>query len=346
MLAREDQKRVDTIRAELGTIRVGQACVMSSVLDEVRDLLDTEWILLHAGSDDGGGWQIARWHEAGGSSHRWMVERALSRVSTVPLFESLVRPPVAHRNRVVEMMGWADRHMPGWRRSLRMYTEILEPSGLHRHKQPRALLCDGPALVGFFAAYHPGTVTRRQMRVMSGLVRPLRDRLVLEKHLAGVPRTSGALRCALEALGAPAFIVGATGRIHETNSAARALLVDSHVELRRAFADAVAGRPNAFGIELVPISDRGLPSHFLAIVRTESVETRIAACVQLCVARWGLTPRQSAVLALLARGLANATIAVTLGTGERTIELHVTAIFDRAGVDSRAALVARVLTSD
>jgi DNA-binding NarL/FixJ family response regulator len=64
------------------------------------------------------------------------------------------------------------------------------------------------------------------------------------------------------------------------------------------------------------------------------------------VTRWQLTPRQGEVLGLVSRGLANATIAAALGCGDRAVELHLTALFDRAGVESRAALVARVLTQD
>jgi DNA-binding CsgD family transcriptional regulator len=61
------------------------------------------------------------------------------------------------------------------------------------------------------------------------------------------------------------------------------------------------------------------------------------------VARWGLTPRQREVLGRVAGGDATGTIAAALGISERAIEMHLTALFDRVGVDSRAALVARVL---
>jgi len=43
------------------------------------------------------------------------------------------------------------------------------------------------------------------------------------------------------------------------------------------------------------------------------------------------------------RGLANKTIAELLTISLRAVELHVSAIFDQAGVDCRAALVSRVL---
>ena len=59
--------------------------------------------------------------------------------------------------------------------------------------------------------------------------------------------------------------------------------------------------------------------------------------------RWTLTPRQAEVLACLAEGQANPAIAATLGIALRTVEFHVTALFDRAGVETRSALVASLL---
>lgn len=49
------------------------------------------------------------------------------------------------------------------------------------------------------------------------------------------------------------------------------------------------------------------------------------------------------VLELVARGLANRTIAAELRIAESTVEQYVTALLVRAGVESRAALVARIL---
>ena len=61
-------------------------------------------------------------------------------------------------------------------------------------------------------------------------------------------------------------------------------------------------------------------------------------------ARYGLTPAQTRVLAMVARGFSNATIAAELGIAERTVEAHVTAILEKAQVPSRAALIARVVS--
>jgi DNA-binding NarL/FixJ family response regulator len=58
-------------------------------------------------------------------------------------------------------------------------------------------------------------------------------------------------------------------------------------------------------------------------------------------ARWDLTPRQTEVLDLVAQGHANRTIAELLGCSTRTVEVHVTALLEKAGLESRAALIAR-----
>ena len=61
------------------------------------------------------------------------------------------------------------------------------------------------------------------------------------------------------------------------------------------------------------------------------------------IARWGLTPRQREVLALLVEGRSNLGIAAELGIREATVEVHVSAVLRRAGVGQRAAVVAAAL---
>jgi DNA-binding NarL/FixJ family response regulator len=53
-----------------------------------------------------------------------------------------------------------------------------------------------------------------------------------------------------------------------------------------------------------------------------------------------LTPRELAVLRLVAAGQSNRQIAESLGVTERTIKFHVTAIFNKLGADNRAQAVA------
>jgi DNA-binding CsgD family transcriptional regulator len=56
---------------------------------------------------------------------------------------------------------------------------------------------------------------------------------------------------------------------------------------------------------------------------------------------WSLTPRETEVLELLVRGLANKEIATALDTSVKTCEAHVSSLLHKSGADSRAAVIAR-----
>jgi DNA-binding CsgD family transcriptional regulator/PAS domain-containing protein len=347
MLARADLQQIESIRAELRTIRIGEPSAVETVLEEVRELLGTDVVSFYTVGERGDGYELTRWHQNGGDlACGPLLSTAIRRTPRSPMFYyDAFRTPADQRNRPIEATAWIDRHVPGTWAQSRMCREVLAPIGLHRHKQLRVLVCEGPSLLGWFGALQPRKVTRRQVLLMRALVAPMQQRLAIERHLGEAPRSSNALQRALDHVGVAAFVIGARGRIHEANVAGRALLEHQRADVVQALTEAAAGRPNKLGIEAVPLADRGVPGYSLALVRHDDVETRVTTCVRTCVEYWGLTPRQAEVLALATRGLANATIAAMLHVGERSIELHMTAIFDRAGVDSRAALVSRVLLS-
>ncbi len=56
-----------------------------------------------------------------------------------------------------------------------------------------------------------------------------------------------------------------------------------------------------------------------------------------------LTPREHEVLALLAEGLANKTIALRLGISESTAKFHVNAILGKLGADNRAEAIVQAV---
>ena len=56
-----------------------------------------------------------------------------------------------------------------------------------------------------------------------------------------------------------------------------------------------------------------------------------------------LTPRESSVLQLLARGRSNKQIAATLGVSERTVKFHVSALFAKLGATNRTEAVTRAI---
>lgn len=65
-----------------------------------------------------------------------------------------------------------------------------------------------------------------------------------------------------------------------------------------------------------------------------------AARRPLVAARWDLTSRQADVAELLADAHANKSIAAILSISEASVELHVTRMLMKAGVENRAAFVA------
>ena len=57
---------------------------------------------------------------------------------------------------------------------------------------------------------------------------------------------------------------------------------------------------------------------------------------------WGLTPRETRVLELVASGARNRAIAETLTISENTVKFHVANVLRKMGVSSRAALASMV----
>lgn len=341
-LTRREAARVRELCEELETLRGAARDGLQPVIAEIEDLTGLENVLVYQVGQQLDGWNIAQWAMGRElTSLRELLVKALRLSSEKPvLFYDLVRPPPSQRNRLVEATAWIDRDVPGtWKRS-RMYEEVMGPAGLGEHKQPRILLCDGDVLLAWFGAIHPDPVTARQAKLLQLLAPSVRRALWVERQLARSRDADLALDAVLERIGVPTYVISANGRLAHCNAVGRAALTTHRDTLVSALRASARGRPPPPGVEVTRLDDG-----YLVMLRAADTDARIASCVELCAARWSLTPRQREVLALVARGLANSTIAAMLACGERAVELHVTAILDRAGVDNRASLVARVLTS-
>jgi DNA-binding CsgD family transcriptional regulator len=340
-LDKRDHDRVRSIADELMTVRLDDATI-ASVMPALRELLEIEGVGAYTVRNRTGAWQIDRWEGAGlVLDAQSFIRRLFDVPGTFPFYYNPLGPPPAQRNRVIEARAWVERHRPGtWEES--PTARALRPCDAHLHYQPRALLCSGPRVIGWFGALDSKPPSPRQMYVLQLLVEPMRRRLEADERLRDAPYLRAALDIALSRISAPAFVLTARGVIREMNCAGRTLLDGGLRSVTEMLRDAVTRRTST-AVELVPISD-GEPL-WLAIVAPATRDARIASCVEASKRRWTLTPRQTEVLALLTRGLSNAAIAAELACVERTVELHVTSLLDRAGVDSRAALVATVLTS-
>ena len=74
---------------------------------------------------------------------------------------------------------------------------------------------------------------------------------------------------------------------------------------------------------------------WMGVTEQGNAETRAAAPVDLVE----LTARENAILRLVAQGAANGEIARRLFISEKTVRNHLTNIFEKLGVDSRARAI-------
>ena len=345
MLARCDLARIAEIEAELATLRIGKRPVLADVLPATRRLLDADNTIFYALADADAGLRLDRWfHDGNASTMQALLVRSLESGIDRVVFYDPSRPPPSMRNRVVEATAWIDRSSgPGTWLHSRMCREVFAPLGMQRHKHVRVLLCEGGALLGWFGTLLPDTPTPRQLRALTALIPALRRRLALERRFEAAPRTLGALDTALERIGVPAFIVTARGVICQANAAARTLLARRRADLAEAIEAARLGRPHPLRVELTPVATDGMAGVWLAIVRAPAIQPSLAQAVAAAAARWSLSARRRAILARVVLGDTNQTIAAELGITTRAVELHVTALLERAQVANRTALVALVL---
>jgi DNA-binding CsgD family transcriptional regulator len=152
-----------------------------------------------------------------------------------------------------------------------------------------------------------------------------------------------AFETALSMIPHPTFVTGSGGEILQANAHGEQLLVRERVDIQRSLVEAVRGQPHDHAWRLTSLGDALRPAGFIAVLEPAALVSGAAPDLHAVVGRWKLTARQTEVLALVARGATNAEIADALGIKRRTVEFHLSALFDKAGVDNRATLIARLL---
>jgi DNA-binding CsgD family transcriptional regulator len=167
-----------------------------------------------------------------------------------------------------------------------------------------------------------------------------------DHRLAEIPRVLAALDAALAAIRVPAFILDTSGEILRSNVGLGGRPAIDLKKAERSLAATVSNRsshPSSdLSWDLTPLSASGALIGFLAVLRPSPAPLDDEAALSAAQLRWKLTPRQTDVLRLVVRGLTNLSIAEVLVIGRGTVEFHISAIFDKAGVDNRATLIARV----
>ncbi len=213
--------------------------------------------------------------------------------------------------------------------------------GFARGDQLRVLICDGPAMLAWVGATRDLPFGAGDRKALKALVRPLRDRLALERHLERVPWAFEALETALDLLGTAAVVVRRPLRLLHVNAPAAALLARGRAGFTAGLREELEGRGDGRWL-VTPLERPEAPRHYLALLRRAPRDASAPAIA--AGARYGLTRRQVVVLEAVGRGEANKSIASVLGCSEGAIEQHVTSLLRRYGVESRAQLVARFWT--
>lgn len=248
-----------------------------------------------------------------------------------------VRPESNQRNRVLASADF--REVTGERTTLEK--ELYPKMHARDFDTLRVLVCEGPSLLGWVGVMQPDAATTRQRRLLGAVVPAYHRRLRFERWIAEAQLASAALAPALEGIPGSAWVVDAQNRIAHANAAGKARLDTERREAVERIAAVAAGAEDP-AMRAMPFTT-GAGKRGVVIV--EQVAARSRGGALALAARIGLTPAQTRVLCLLADGLSNATMAARLGVADRTIETHLTAIFDRAQVPSRAALLALVIDS-
>jgi DNA-binding CsgD family transcriptional regulator len=335
-----DAARMKELRSEIDTIRLGEPPVVVQLVPALRDLLATDVVCAYGLQQFLDDRQEVTFFCASGVDESRFGREFRAFVARQKVRWALYnpgRPEPAQRNRVVTVP---------WRmvveKNVRVALDVFPSVGVGGKTQVRILVCEGPSLLGWIGALQSGACDERQRAILQGLIRPLERRLSAERRLEGAPQ-GGGIDAALEAIGAAAFLVDPRGRVLFANAAGRVLLDVERLTTLDALRAAVHGKVSSPRWSVTAIRETAAASSFLVVYRPGSHD-RIVMHVASAAHRWGLTRRQREVLEEVAAGRANRTIAAVLGISERTVEVHVTRLFERAQAESRAHLMAMIYT--
>ena len=151
------------------------------------------------------------------------------------------------------------------------------------------------------------------------------------------------LEATLNAIEVPAFVLDQAGVIVHGNAQGRVFLDEQRALVTRSLDRTLNGEPAELAWRLTDIGGVDAAPWHLAVLGTPLPASGDKRALAAAVVRWRLTTRQRQVLELVALGLTNADIGLGLEIGESTVEFHLSAIFDKVGVDNRATLIARLL---
>ncbi|HEX7601724.1 MAG TPA: helix-turn-helix transcriptional regulator [Polyangiaceae bacterium] len=336
-LSRHDRKRADELQSSLTTLSLDGPPALSWAMEALRELLDTDRSV--AGSYEphgeglrlGDGWASRMPAGFLPTVDVWLRDKFDGFTAYHPL-----RPEPRQRNVVWD---WNDvRSQVVAPSALPIFADVYTRFGLEKEAHVRTLVCDGPSLLVWMGFFQPTAFDARQRRLLARVTPALARRLAAERWLDARGSLLGMLEAALAAIPSCAFVVSASGVVREANAAGRAWLCAvpaRHVVVR----EAALGRGDPTQFTVTHIAGGGNEAQRLLVHRGRNdAGPRVTAAAS----RWGFTPRQTELLGLLVDGLSNRVIAAALAISERTVETHLTAMFEKAQVEGRGEMVAAV----
>lgn len=215
---------------------------------------------------------------------------------------------------------------------------VYVPLGLDRLQHLTLLASVGPRFLGWIGLWREEPFTQVEIARLSVQATAIRERLMTIDDLGAAAVSWAIVESALEAMERPAFLVRSPNRVELANARARALLKNSRRTMLTLITRVLAGETSDWTVSY--FTDVGMPD--MAIVSQRPGGATFERIIEHARRSWGLSATQVAVLRLVARGFSNKEIAAHLGRAEGTVELHISAIFKRANVESRARLQAKL----
>lgn len=263
--------------------------------------------------------------------------REAARTSFQPFQYQPLRPDETQRNRACSLR---DIHTHGPDATC-VIEEVWPQVGLGGHDQLRVLVCEGPVLLGWVGGFREEPFTRREQAALAALVVPLRRALALRRRLADAGLAGAGFASALEAIGAPSFVVSRNASIAHMNTAGSWLLERRRSDTLERLKNAIAGHEHASFVSRLEAP--GTPECFLVVLRDSG--TTLEARLVMAVRNWGASEREIEVLRRLVAGDSNKEIAVKLGCSEVSVERRVTKLLRKAKCDGRSRLIATFWTA-
>lgn len=331
-----------TLRDELNTVRLGEAPGESSVFVVVRELFQCRLAAHYSVARGLSGLAVV---DVGGIGAPLERLRAASAAAVAGATSTIVYDPSAvvpvQRNRVfsADSLVRAGHVSPDARERLETNTQRI--LGIPCWHQLRVVLTEGSTMlrhVGVYRCRTEAPYDASDERLLQRLTPFLQRRAALDLRLREAELTRATALASLDLVLQPAFVLDARGHVALANGLGQALLDARAHETLSALSEAARGDTSHF--RSITLSSPGLSGHRLLVARGEHRDD--AARLSDRAREWTLTRREREVLALLIKGFTNAMMARDFGVTERAVELHVTHLFDKAGVDNRAALVSRV----